>query len=646
MSATLRELWQRHYLAAAVVGCTLFLIAAQVAAATGARRPLVIALYVVAYFSGGVLSLRQGLRELVDQRRIDVDLLMVLAAVAAASIGEWLEGGILLFLFSLSNAMQFYALQRTRRAITALMSMRPQEALRKEPDGETRLVPTDELQIGDIIIVRPGERVPIDGHIVAGASSLDESSITGESIPVDKGEGDEVFGGTVNLFGALEVKVTKHAEETVIAKIVRMVEEAQSEVAPTQRVIDRVEQYYAAGVILATILAALIPIALGRDVGASVYRAITLMVVASPCAVAMAVPAPVVAAIANGARSGVLFKGGMHVENLADVKAFCFDKTGTLTIGRPQVTDVVPLGGCTRQELLALAAAAEGRSEHPLALAILEAARAEGLAWTAASNTVAVPGKGVAADVDGRPVWLGNRRMLREYVPDVADEVLAQAETLEQQGKTVMFVGVAATVIGLVAVVDALRPGVPEMIARLKAQGVEKIVLLTGDNRRVGEAIGRQAGVDEVYAELLPGEKADIIARMRQTVGRVGMVGDGVNDAPALATATVGIAMGAAGTDVAMETADVVLMTNDLDKLNHAVALSRRTQRIIWQNLVFALGVIVVLSTLVLTHGLVLALGVVGHEGSTVLVILNSLRLLLGQHRKNSGTPTPAPARA
>ena len=641
----LRDLWQRHYLAAAVAGCTVFLIAAQVAAAMGAGRPLVIVLYVLAYVSGGVFSFRQGLAELLQERRIDVDLLMVLAAVAAASIGEWLEGGILLFLFSLSNAMQFYALQRTRRAITALMSMRPQAALRKDPDGETRLVPIDELAIGDIIVVRPGERVPIDGRIVAGASSLDESSITGESLPVDKGEGDEVFGGTVNLYGALEVQVTKHAEETVIAKIIRMVEEAQSEVAPTQRVIDRIEQYYAAGVIVATVLAAVIPIALGHDVGASVYRAITFMVVASPCAVAMAVPAPVVAAIANGARSGVLFKGGIHLENLADVKVICFDKTGTLTMGKPKVTDVIPLGGRTRQEVLSLAAAAEGRSEHPLAQAILEAARADGLHWTAAANTVAIPGKGITAEVDGRIVWLGNRRLLREHAAEVPEELLAQVEELEQQGKTVMFVGVDDEVIGLVAVVDGLRPGVPEMIARLKAQGIEKIVLLTGDNRRVGEAIGRQAGVDEVFAELLPGEKADIISRLRQTVGPIAMVGDGVNDAPALATATVGVAMGAAGTDVAMETADVVLMTNDLAKLNHAVALSRRTQRIIWQNIVFALSVIAVLSTLVLTHGLVLALGVVGHEGSTVLVILNSLRLLLGQHRAGLTPASRAPAR-
>jgi len=640
----LRELWERHRLALAVVGCTVFLAAAQAAAALGAGRGVVVALYGLAYVSGGVFSLLEGLKELVRERRIDVDLLMVLAAVAAASIGEWFEGGVLLFLFSLSNAMQFYTMQRTRRAITALMSMRPQEALRIDPDGEQRLVPIEELRVGDVIVVRPGERVPIDGRIVAGASSLDESSITGESIPVDKGRGDEVFGGTVNLFGAVEVRVTKHAEETVIAKVIHMVEEAQSEAAPTQRLIDKLEQYYATGVIAATVLLAVVPVFLGQDWSSSVYRAITFMVVASPCAVAMAVPAPVVAAIANGARSGVLFKGGVHLEHLSEVQAVCFDKTGTLTVGKPRVTDVVPLDGYTRAEVLTWAAAGEGHSEHPLARAILDAAAASGLEWTAADNTVAIPGKGITADVEGQPVWLGNRRLLHERVGSVSEEMLAQADRLEQQGKTVMFVGRADAVIGLIAVVDGLRPGAADMIARLKEQGIRKVVLLTGDNRRVGEAIGRQAGVDEVYAELLPGEKAEIVRRLRERLGPIAMVGDGVNDAPALATATVGVAMRAAGTDVALETADVVLMSNDLAKLNHAVTLSRRTRRIVWQNLIFALGVIAVLSVLVLTQGMVLALGVVGHEGSTVLVVLNSLRLLFRQHRTGMAETAPAPA--
>lgn len=634
------EVWANHHLALAVVGNTVFLIAGAVARALDAASAMTTTLFVIAYVSGGWFSLLEGLESLVKRRRIDVDLLMVMAAVGAAAIGEWLEGGILLFLFSLSNAMQFYAMDRTRRAITDLMQARPREALLKTEAGDTRLVPVEELRVGDVIVVRPGELVPIDGRIAAGSSSLEEASITGESVPVHKTTGDEVYGGTLNQHGALEVRVTKLAEDTVIARIIRMVEEAQSEEAPTQRRIDRIEQYYALAVIGMTVLAAAIPIMLGVDKSAAVYRAITLMVVASPCAVAMAVPAPVVAAIANGARSGVLFKGGVHIENMAEVAVIAFDKTGTLTWGQPSVTDVVPWGGKSQREVLAWAAAAESHSEHPLAEAVLRAAEEESIDLQDAVDTRALPGKGVVARVAGREVWVGNRRLLEEKTGSDADtaDLVEKAAALEGDGpgKTVMFVGVDREVAGLLAVVDSLRPGTKEMISRLRDQGVGRVVMLTGDNRRVAEAVAAEAGIDEVYAGLLPGEKAEIIESLRRTVGPVAMVGDGVNDAPALAKSTVGVAMGAAGTDVALETADVVLMTNDLAKLNHAVGLSRRTKAVIGQNLALALGVIAVLVLWTLWRGLVLALGVVGHEGSTLLVIFNSLRLLFGQHRSSA----------
>lgn len=634
------EVWANHHLALAVVGNTVFLIAGAVARALDAASAMTTTLFVIAYVSGGWFSLLEGLESLVKRRRIDVDLLMVMAAVGAAAIGEWLEGGILLFLFSLSNAMQFYAMDRTRRAITDLMQARPREALLKTEAGDTRLVPVEELRVGDVIVVRPGELVPIDGRIAAGSSSLEEASITGESVPVHKTTGDEVYGGTLNQHGALEVRVTKLAEDTVIARIIRMVEEAQSEEAPTQRRIDRIEQYYALAVIGMTVLAAAIPIMLGVDKSAAVYRAITLMVVASPCAVAMAVPAPVVAAIANGARSGVLFKGGVHIENMAEVAVIAFDKTGTLTWGQPSVTDVVPWGGKSQREVLAWAAAAESHSEHPLAEAVLRAAEEESIDLQDAVDTRALPGKGVVARVAGREVWVGNRRLLEEKTGSDADtaDLVEKAAALEGDGpgKTVMFVGVDREVAGLLAVVDSLRPGTKEMISRLRDQGVGRVVMLTGDNRRVAEAVAAEAGIDEVYAGLLPGEKAEIIESLRRTVGPVAMVGDGVNDAPALAKSTVGVAMGAAGTDVALETADVVLMTNDLAKLNHAVGLSRRTKAVIGQNLALALGVIAVLVLWTLWRGLVLAVGVVGHEGSTLLVIFNSLRLLFGQHRSSA----------
>lgn len=627
-------LWADHHLAFAVLVNTLFLIAGAVARAQGAAPGTVTALFVIAYVAGGIFSLREGLESLLQERRIDVDLLMVMAAVGAAFIGEWLEGGILLFLFSLSNAMQFYAMDRTKRAITDLMNVRPREALLKDASGELTLVPIENLRIGDVIVVRPGELVPIDGRIAAGASSLEEASITGESVAVHKTVDDEVFGGTVNQHGALEVRVTKLAEDTVIAKIIRMVEEAQSEEAPTQTRINHIEQYYALAVIGMTVLAAVIPVLLGVDRDHAIYRAITLMVVASPCAVAMAVPAPVVAAIANGARSGVLFKGGVHIENMAEVKVIAFDKTGTLTWGEPKLVDVVAFDGRSEDEVLRLAASAESHSEHPLAEALLEAAADRGLALSEASDTVALPGRGIVATVGDRDVWIGNRRLLGERAAGYSDAALARGDGLEQQGKTVMFVGVGTETIGLVTVVDEMRPSTPEMIRGLREQGIERIVMLTGDNARVADAIAAQAGIEEVHAELLPEDKARIIERLRTDVGPVAMVGDGVNDAPALAKATVGVAMGAAGTDVALETADVVLMTHDLAKLNHAVTLSRRTKHIIGQNLTLALGVIAALVAVVLWQGLTLAVGVVGHEGSTILVIFNSLRLLFGQDRK------------
>lgn len=642
---TWQSLWSRHQLAAAVVGCTLFLIAGRVGEAIGLSAAAVTALYVMAYFSGGILSLKTGVQTLIQERRIDVDLLMVMAAIAAASIGEWIEGGILLFLFSLSNALQFYAMQRTRRAVTALMSMRPREALLKGADGELRLVAVESLAVGDTIFVRPGELVPIDGRIVSGSSSLNESSITGESIPVEKSAGDEVFGGTLNQNGALEVRVTKLAEETVIAKIIRMVEEAQSEEAPTQRLIGRIEQYYAAGVVLLTILAAVVPVALGATWEASIYRAITLMVVASPCAVAMAVPAPVVAAIANGARSGVLFKGGTHIEQMAELKAIALDKTGTLTEGKPQVTEVIAFRGWSPADVLTVAAAVESHSEHLLAQAVTRAATVEGVDIKDVAESRAIPGKGIVALLDGDEVWIGNEALLREKVADLQPAHLDAARPLKGQGKTVMWVGRGNETLGVIAAIDKLRPSAAQMIADLRAQGIEKVVMLTGDNAEVAATIGREAGVDEVYAELLPDQKAGLIASLRERVGPIAMVGDGVNDAPALAKATVGVAMGAAGTDVALETADVVLMSDDLAKMNHAVSLSRRTKGIIWQNLIFALAVIAVLVVLTLAKGIVLAVGVVGHEGSTVLVILNSLRLLFGQHRSSPTTAETEPSR-
>lgn len=660
--------WHRHGAALVTGVCLLALVAGRVALGFGAGATAV-GLYVLAYLSGGYYSALAGVRSLLRNRRIDVDLLMVLAALGAAGIGQWQEGGVLLFLFSLSNTLQGYAMDRTRNAIRKLMDLRPPEAVVLRGGREVRL-PLEEVRVGDLVLVRPGERIPVDGEVVDGRSAVDQSPITGESVPVDKARGDDVFAGTINGHGALEVRVTKPAEDTTLAKIIRMVAEAQSQQAPTQRLIDRVEQPYAVGVLALTAAVAVFPWVLGREPFAEAfYRAMVVMVAASPCAVVIATPAAVLSAIANGARHGVLFKGGLYVETLAGIEVVALDKTGTLTAGRPRLTDLVPAPGVPEEELLRLAASVERMSEHPLAEPVVLALRARGLDFHEDVDDVqAVPGRGVVAVRGGQRVWVGNRGLLREELgigPAGAGDALGTAETrvagetlgaggaaaatapddpwleaaigagcaarvrdLESAGKTVMFVGAGDRFLGCVAVQDTLRPDAARTVAALHRLGVKRIVMLTGDNPRVARAIAREAGVDDFAAELLPDQKVEFVRRLRERYGRVAMVGDGVNDAPALAAADVGVAMGAAGTDVALETADVVLMSDDLAKLPFALALARRGRGTILQSLGFAFAVIAVLVVSALTDRIGLPVGVVGHEGSTVLVILNALRLL------------------
>lgn len=587
---------------------------------------------VLAYLTGGTFGVQaawQSLRE----GTVDVDLLMILAALGAAYVNAPMEGAVLLFLFSLSNVLQAFAIDRTRQAIQALMRLRPERALVRR-GGELVLLLLDELVLDDLIVVKPGEAVPLDGEIVEGQTSLDESSLTGESLPVSKGPGQPVFAGTINQSGSIEFRVTRLARDSTIAKLVQMVEEAQSEKANTQRWLDQAEQYYAVGVILVTMALVAVPMALGGVFDAVFYKAITVMVVASPCALVISTPASILSAIGGAARRGVLFKGGAHLERAADIDAIAFDKTGTLTEGKPRVTDVVvPSGSYSKDQvwphdaldLLRLAAAVESRSEHPLAAAILAEAQAQGLDLPEPLDFASVSGKGASATVEGRRLTIGSVRLF------AGQQGLAQfhqaMEALQAQGKTAMLVGDEKRFLGVVAVADVLRPDAVATVAALRASGFKRLVMLTGDNRLVAEAIGRQAGVDEVHAELLPQDKVAKLQQLKENY-KVAMVGDGVNDAPALATADLGIAMGAAGSDVALESADVVFMGERLEHLPFAFAISRRARRIMVANLSFALGVIVVLVISSLGAHLPLPLGVLGHEGSTVLVCLNGLRLL------------------
>ncbi|MFD1687271.1 heavy metal translocating P-type ATPase [Halobellus litoreus] len=595
--------------------------------------------YAVAYAFGGWYGLK-GAIETLRHRAVDIDLLMIVAALGALSIGAPFEGAMLLFLFSLSNTLQHYAIGRSRRAIKSLVEMRPDEAqvLR---DGEEITVPIDDVAVGDVFVVRPGDRIPLDGVVASGEGTVDQASLTGESVPVPKEPGDEVFGGTINESGSLEIEVTRQAHESAISRLIHMVERAQSEKAPTQRLIDRLEQPYVLGVFALTIAAIAIPLALGSEFTSTFYRAMTLMVAASPCAVIISTPAAVLSAIASGGRQGVLFKGGEHVETAANIDAVAFDKTGTLTQGETQLTDVFVREGLadellTADELLSLAAAVQARSEHHLARATVSEAEDRALDVPDARRFQSNAGKGVRADVDDGTIHIGNRSYVKTVLEDASIEGLEPAldrlQTLEAEGKTSVLVAREhagnVTVLGWLAFTDTVRPGAAEMIENLRSLGVEHIVMLTGDNERVAQQIADEVGIDEVQAELLPEEKVATIEGLVDRYENVAMVGDGVNDAPALATATLGIAMGGAGTDVALETADVVLMGDDIGKIPYVLGLGRRTRRTLTVNLAIAFGAIALMVGTILLRGIPLPLAVVGHEGSTVLVSLNGLRLL------------------
>lgn len=645
---------------------------------------LTTASYIIAYVTGGWFGLLASI-EALRHAAIEVDMLMILAALGAALVDSPFEGAMLLFLFSLSNVLQDYAIGRSRDAIKSLMKLRPNLALIRR-NGRTESIGIDQIEIGDRMIVRPGERLALDGTVIEGESTADESSLTGESMPVNKALGDHVFAGTINQSGGLEVQITKLAQDSTIAKLIKLVENAQSEKAETQRFLDTAERYYAAGVILFTLaLIALGLLILREPFNVAFLRAMTAMVVASPCALVISTPASILSAIANGARHGVLFKGGAYLEQAADINVVAFDKTGTLTEGRPTVTDVevVPLfdvpsrplvttpttyttparlvvervSSNEENTLLMLAASVEAKSEHPLAQAILKTANDRGLKVPEVTGFQSITGRGVRATVQfmgGVEIAIGSPRYYDGVEVMGMPQALAEVQRLQDEGKTSVVVcevgprktGIITapesetnpelfTVLGVIAIADVLRIGAAQVMAQLKQVGVQRTLMLTGDNHRVASAIAAQAGVDGYYADLLPEDKVSQIKglqipnalnRNRPTV--VAMVGDGVNDAPALATASLGIAMGAAGTDVALETADIVLMANDLSRIPYAIALSKQARRVVIQNLVFSASVILVLLISALGFHLPLPFGVVGHEGSTVLVCLNGLRLL------------------
>jgi len=591
------------------------------------HEPIEMALNLAAYLTGGWFGVVSAFKSLKD-RQINVDVLMVLAAVGAAVIQQWLEGAILLFLFSFSNTLQTYALGRSRNAIRALMNLKPTQALVRRPEGEV-LVEVSALVVGDIVVLKPGERFPVDGVVVSGESTADQSPITGESLPVTKEPGSEVFAGTLNQNGSLEVRVTKGEGQTLLSRIIHQVEDAQGQKAKTQRFLDKFEGIYAVSVLVGVALFTVIPLVFfGVEFGPHFYRAMVLLTVASPCALILSTPASILSAIARAAGSGVLFKGGASLEMLAKIQVAAFDKTGTLTKGRPTVMDVLPQPGVEASLLLETAARAEARSEHPVAHAVVTRAQAD-LAFvpTAIEEFRNLPGLGIIAKDGGQEIRAGGVRLFLKEGPPIPDDLQREVLVREGEGKTVVLVW-AGRWLGLITVADELRSDAASGLAALKTSGVSRTVILTGDNKAVADSVAASVGADEVRAALLPEGKLDAIRELEKKYGPTMMVGDGVNDAPALAAASIGVAMGAAGTDVAMETADVVLMANDLDKLAWVVRLSKKTRRVMVQNIGFSLGVILILVVGALGWNIPLTLGVVAHEGSTLLVCLNGLRLL------------------
>lgn len=591
--------------------------------------------YLVSYISGGWFGVQAGWQSL-RHGKVDIDLLMILAAVGAAVVGDFWEGAMLLFLFSFSNVLQTFAIGKTRKAIKSLAKMRPQTAIVAKGD-KTQVTPIEKVLLGEHILIRPGDLIPLDGKVVSGESSIDQSSVTGESMPVDKVEGDMVFAGTINQQGSLTVEVTKLAKDSTITKLITMVEEAQSEKAKTQRFLDRAGQIYAVGVIAFTIcLILLLPLIFKQDFAASFYTAITVMVVASPCALIISTPASILSAIANGARKGILFKGGAHLESAAGVQVVAFDKTGTLTEGKPVVQEVMTLGKTKEEDLLLWAASVEAKSEHPLAQAIVQFVFEKNIKLAEVHAFQSFTGNGAWGIVNGEKIVVGNWNWLREFRLTASKKIAEQIRNFERKGQTVVVVGLAkekkVNVVGVITLADKIREDAKDMVGKLRRQGIDRFLMLTGDSKRVARAVSEEVGIEEFYAELLPEDKVRLIKNFSRGESTA-MIGDGTNDAPALAASTVGIAMGAAGSDVALESSDIVLMSNDLEKIPYALALSKKAKQVVIQNLIFAGSIIVVmvLGTLILPvfgMQMPLPIGVLAHEGGTVLVCLNGLRLL------------------
>lgn len=610
---------------------------------------LPLACYLGAYIFGGFYTVGEAVQNL-KLKRFEIDTLMLVAAAGAAALGAWAEGALLLFLFSLGHSLERYAMGRAKRAIESLAKLAPQTA-RVRRSGEIREIGVEELVLGDVVLVTPNERLPADGFLVSGESSINQAPVTGESVPVDKrpvtdraqasarpdllDAAHRVFAGTINGAGAIEIAVTKRASESALARVVKMVSEAETRKSPTQRFTDRFERIFVPAVLATAVLLLFAWVVVDESFRDSFYRAMAVLVAASPCALAIATPSAILSGVARAARGGVLIKGGAPLEKLGSLDALAFDKTGTLTEGRPRITDVLPAPGVDETELLATAVAVEALSDHPLARAIAQdgAERLGGAVLPVASGLRSLTGKGVVAQVEGESVEIGKAEMFgSDGLPALTEPVADAVEQLRTEGRTTMAVRRAGRDLGVIGLMDTPRATARPALERLRAIGINRMIMISGDNQRVADAVAKHVGLDEAWGDLMPEDKVEAIKKLRDTT-EVAMVGDGVNDAPAMAHATVGIAMGAAGSDVALETADVALMADDLSHLPFAVELSRRTRAIIRQNLFISLGIVALLVPATIL-GLGIGPAVAAHEGSTLVVVFNALRLLAYRERR------------
>ncbi|MGA8943492.1 MAG: heavy metal translocating P-type ATPase [Thermoactinomyces sp.] len=622
--------WKRKGNLFLLISASFLILAWIVSHFHGEKNVWAMILYSASMVTGGYRLFIHGLKNLL-RLQFQMNTLMTIAILGAAAIGEWREGATVVILFAISEMLESFSMDKARESIRSLMEIAPKQALIRR-HGEERFIAVDEIQTGDIMIVKPGQKIAMDGIVTKGASSVNQAAITGESIPVPKSIDDEVFAGTLNGEGLLEVKVTKRAEDTTLAKIIHLVEEAQAERAPSQAFVDRFAEVYTPAILITGLLLAIIPpLFFQANWNDWIYRGLALLVVGCPCALVISTPVSIVTAIGNAARNGVLIKGGIHLEEMGQIKTIAFDKTGTLTKGVPVVTDLLATGSRTEDEVLTIAVALEKNSQHPLASALLHKADTAGIRLheVLVEEFASLTGKGVQAKVNGTLYYAGNPALFEELLPGgIPERLRNQIRKLQMQGKTVIVLGTESEVLALIAMADDIREKSAEVIQKLHELGIRKTVMLTGDNVSTAHAVGQKAGITETRAELLPQDKLDVVKQLRKEEGSVVMIGDGVNDAPALAAATVGIAMGGTGTDTALETADIALMADDLGKLPFTIKLSRKTLQIIKQNILFALVIKALALLLIIPGWLTLWMAVFADMGATLIVTLNGLRLL------------------